>query len=671
MNHNLIICCFTTLLCCVPATVVSRSADDNDGWEGVLETLISDEDLTDYAREELTVMYESIHESPLNINDASLQDLKQLPFLTFEQIEDIHAYIYLHGPMLSLGELQLIGTLDWSTRRLLKHFVYAGNPPVKRQKLSLNEVFRYGKNEFIARMDIPLYKRDGFRYHSPQELERYPNRVYLGNSLSHSVRYSFNWQNRIRFGLTADKDAGEPFGGLNRAGYDFYSSYLYIKDFGKIKELVLGNYKAQFGLGLVMGSGFSAGKQMALSVMGQGAQGFKPHSSTQEYGYLKGAGTALAFGHSTLSVFAAFTPVDATLKADTLIGSFKQDGYHRTGLEWSKKNNTDLLTVGANFRYSFRGLSFGTTFITERLSLEYKGRDCFNGLSVDCSINRSRYSLACELSVLNGKTALLASQTFRLPKSWTLNAVFRSYSPGYMSLHSNAMAESNVENETGLLAGFQHNSRKLKLSGYLDMFVHPEPRSGASERSNGMDVRVQADWQPGSNDKLFITGRFKYKQKDCKYTGQLEYCITERLRLRWTHSCRSGAELKTQLNLAVYDFIAEPIAYGWALTQGYDRTFLKGVVGLNLTLSAFCTDSYDCSVSVYESGLRYSYNFVTLYGKGTRAAATIKCRLGKGMLMNIKAGSLYYFDRDEIGSSQQRIESNHKEDISVQFIVGF
>lgn len=671
MNYNLLICCFTALFCYVPATAGTNSADDNDGWDGVLETLISDEDLTDYAREELTVMYESIHESPLNINTATLQDLMQLPFLTFEQIEDIHAYVYLHGPMLTLGELQLISALDWSTRELLKHFVYAGNPPVKRHKISLNEVFGHGKNQIIARMDIPLYKRDGFRYHSPGELERYPNRAYMGDCLSHSVRYSFNWQNRIRFGITADKDAGEPFGGRNRTGYDFYSSYLYLKDFGKLKELVLGNYKAQFGLGLVMGSGFSSGKQMALSAMGQGAQGIKPHSSTQEYGYLKGAGTALAFGHSTLSAFAAFTPVDATLKGDTLIGSFKQDGYHRTGLEWSKKNNTDLLTVGANLRYSYRGLCFGTTLITERLSLEYKGCDRFNGLSVDCSLNRSRYSLAWELSVLNGNTALLASQILRLPQSWTLNAVFRSYSPGYMSLHSNAMAEGGVGNETGLLAGFLHNSRKLKLSGYLDLFVHPEPRSGASERSNGMDVRLQADWQPGRNDKLFITGRFKSKQKDCKYTGQLEYCITERLRLRWTHSCRSGAELKTQLSLAVYDFIAEPIAYGLALTQSYDRTILNGITGLNLTVSAFCTDSYDSSVSVYESGLRYSYNFVTLYGKGTRAAATIKLRLGKGMLMNLKATSLYYLDRDEIGSSQQRIESCHKEDIQLQFIAKF
>lgn len=668
MNYKSLLCCL--LMSCNLVAAFPQSVDSMD-WDQALETLLSDEDMSDYAREELTFLYESIHESPFNINTATLDELIQLPFLTYEQIEDIHAYVYLHGSMLTLGELQLVGSLDWSARQLLKHFVYAGNPPVKRGKLHLDDVLRYGKSEIVTRMDIPLYKRDGFRYHSPEELARYPNRAYLGNNLSHSIRYSFNWKGRIRFGLTADKDAGEPFGGENRMGYDFYSSYLFLKDFGVLKELAVGKYKAQFGLGLLMGGGFSIGKSMSLSSMGRSAQGLKPHSSTQEYGYLEGVGSALGFGHTTVTVFAASTPIDATLKGDTVISSFKEDGYHRTGLEFSKKHNSELMTLGANLRYSYRGLSFGTTLLTEKLSMEYKGRDRFGGMSVDGSLNRSRYSLAWELSLSEGRTAILASQTFRLPDSWSLNTVFRSYSTEYMSLHSNALSEGGVGNETGLLAGLSHTARKLKISGYVDLFMHPEPKYGASEPSNGMDVRLETEWRVGYRDNLYFTGRIKSKQKDCKYTGQLEYCITDRMRLRWTHSCRGGAEFKTQLAYTRYDFIAEPIANGWGLTQSYNQILFNDRLSLNLTVSAFCTDSYDCSVSVYESGLRYSYNFITMYGQGLRGAATVQCKLPKGMQLNLKASCLYYLDRDEISSSQQRIDSCHKEDISVQFIARF
>jgi len=69
--------------------------------------------------------------------------------------------------------------------------------------------------------------------------------------------------------------------------------------------------------------------------------------------------------------------------------------------------------------------------------------------------------------------------------------------------------------------------------------------------------------------------------------------------------------------------------------------------------------------------LRYTYNFMSLYGKGLRLAGMVRYKLGQDMQLDIKAGSTYYTDRDEISSAQQRIASNHKEDISVQFIARF
>ena len=645
------------------AAVYSQNSGTND-WDSVLETLLSDEELPADALQELADMYESLHADPLNINTATREELSMLPFLTDRQIEDIHAYIYMHGPMLTLGELQLTGSLDYSTRRMLSHFVYAGDVPPQKEKIKLADVIRNGRSELTVRTDIPLYLRDGFRYHSPEELERYPNRVYKGGKLSESLRYSFNWHNRIRFGITADKDAGEK-------GCDFCSPYLFIRDIGMVKEFALGNFKMQAGYGLLLGGGFSVGKNMALSSMSRQSKGLKPHSSTQEYGYFRGAGLALGKNHTIFTLMAASTPMDATIKGDTVISSFKEDGFHRTGLEISKKHNIRLSTLAANVRYSFRGLQYGATALYERLSLPYKGQDRFMGVSADCSLNRSRYSLSAELSVLDSHPASIASLTYRLPKSWSINTVFRYYSPEYRALHSNAMAEGDVQNETGLLTGFVHNGRKLSFKGYADFFMHPEPRYGASAPSNGMDLRTEADWRVGRHDALYATARFKAKQKDCKYTGQLEYLLTGRYRLRWTHSCKGGAELGTQLFYVRYDFIAEPISNGYALTESFSRSFLKDRLTASLTAAAFYTQSYDSRVSVYESGLRYSYNFMSLYGKGGRLAVTLKYKPSDNVQLNIKAGGTYYLDRDEISSAQQRIESNHKEDISVQFIAKF
>jgi hypothetical protein len=92
---------------------------------------------------------------------------------------------------------------------------------------------------------------------------------------------------------------------------------------------------------------------------------------------------------------------------------------------------------------------------------------------------------------------------------------------------------------------------------------------------------------------------------------------------------------------------------------------------MDLTASLFSTDSYDSSISVYESGLRYSFNYISLYGKGGRLSATVRYMFSDSIRLNIKAGGTYYLDRDEISSGQQRIASCHKEDIAVQLIARF
>ena len=124
----------------IPVCSVCPQSEDNIRWESVLEELLSDEDLTPDSREDLQSLYESVHYCPLNINTATKEELSVLPFLTYRQIEDIHAYIYMHGPMLTLGELQLTGSLDYGTRRLLRQFVYAGEIPEKAESLKLKDV---------------------------------------------------------------------------------------------------------------------------------------------------------------------------------------------------------------------------------------------------------------------------------------------------------------------------------------------------------------------------------------------------------------------------------------------------------------------------------------------------------------------------------------------------
>ena len=117
-------------------------------------------------------------QEPVNLNSATREQLEQFPFLSDIQIEHLLAYIYIHGQMETIYELQLVEELDRQTIQYLLPFVCIkaiNNEPAFRWKTMLKDAGRYGKNEVLTRLDIPFYKRKGYEH------------TYLGPSVYNSV----------------------------------------------------------------------------------------------------------------------------------------------------------------------------------------------------------------------------------------------------------------------------------------------------------------------------------------------------------------------------------------------------------------------------------------------------------------------------------------------------
>lgn len=150
-------------------------------------------------------------EHPFNINTITKEQLELLPFLSDKIIENILYYIYKYGPMVSKKELLGIEGMDWQTRRFLEDFIYIGASDKEEDKVYWKNVLKYNKQELLTRVDIPLYMKSGYADHSEEVLEKYPNRKYYGNPVYHNLRYRFQYRNQLYMGLTAEKDAGEPF----------------------------------------------------------------------------------------------------------------------------------------------------------------------------------------------------------------------------------------------------------------------------------------------------------------------------------------------------------------------------------------------------------------------------------------------------------------------------
>ena len=289
-------------------------------------------------------------QEPVNLNAATKRQLEQFPFLTDIQIENLLAYVYIHGQMQTIYELQLVEEMDKRTIDLLLPFVCVRAVKAGRGYPALKSILKYGKHETLARLDVPFYIRKGYE------------KNYLGPSLYHSLRYNFHYGDYLQIGVTGEKDAGEPFFALhNRKGYDYYSFYFLIKNLGRLKALALGNYRLSFGQGLVLSTDFRLGKTFSMSTTEYRTGGIRKHSSTDEYNYFRGvAATVGVLPYLDISAFYSHRSMDGVVE-DGEITSIYKTGLHRTQKEADKMNAFALQVIGGNMTYEKNSLKVGVT----------------------------------------------------------------------------------------------------------------------------------------------------------------------------------------------------------------------------------------------------------------------------------------------------------------------
>ena len=90
-------------------------------WEENLEQLATEAESTDW-EDELEELSHRLTQK-LNLNTATRQQLEIFPFLSDIQVENLLAYVYIHGDMQTLYELQLVEEMDKATIERLLPFV--------------------------------------------------------------------------------------------------------------------------------------------------------------------------------------------------------------------------------------------------------------------------------------------------------------------------------------------------------------------------------------------------------------------------------------------------------------------------------------------------------------------------------------------------------------------
>lgn len=651
-------------------TSLLYAQEQQRSWESLFNDMMSMEDSESMSWQETYDVLCELEEHPIDLNNATREDLESIPFLTEQQVMDISEYLYKYAPMRTLGELAMIESLDYYQRELLRHFVVLGEVE-KRGFPAAKDIMKYGKHELVATAKIPTYKRKG------------DDDGYLGSPYKHSAKYTFSYGQYVKAGVLGSKDAGEPFFTKgNSLGYDFYSFYLQLRKMGRLKNLVVGRYKVKFGMGLVINNDFMLGKVASLQQLGNTPYNIRAHSSRMESNYLQGvAATVNVTRGLDATAFFSFRYIDATLNKDSTIATILDDGYHRTQTEMDKKNNSSVTLGGMNLTYRRGGFHVGATGIFSHLSRDIKpntsalyrkyyaaGNDLWN-VSLNYGYASHKLQFSGETATGDcGAVATINTLSYRATGDIDMFALYRFYSKKYYSLYSESFSEGGrVQDESGFYIGANwHPSANFRLMGYFDFAFFPWPKYQAVIASHSYDGFVQTTYKHGSWNFL-ARYRIKIRERDNEDKTGLINRSEQRGRVvvgydggLWSSS--------TQADVAYVSYKEND--FGWMVSQ---RLSFKPLKWLSLIGGAayFKTDSYDARIYNYEAGPLYTFNFPSFYGEGIHYSLFARADFSRNVMMIAKISTTNYFDRNTIGSSYQMINHSSMTDIELQLRLKF
>lgn len=653
-----------------PANEITLQQTKNE-WESIfVEILESD---WNESMEQWRDQLEDLADNPIAINNASRENLESIPFLSNAQTEAMSYYLYRYGPIVDLSELLLVEGIDQQTLRLLRPFICLGDSvkPSNSQN-SLKNAQKYGKQEVRLTLGNTFKKNNETEYHK-----------YVGNPVSATLRYGFNYKDRVQFGFVLQKDPGEKFIGKNYLT-DYYSIHFSLRETGIIKTLIIGDYSLSLGQGLVFGKSFSLGKNFSGTNPEIYGQEIKRHFSTAESGFLRGLAGSIYLKQSkpksiseiVLTSFISNRKLDANLN-ENYFTSVSETGLHRTENELSNHNSLKLFTTGAHIKYYHKNIQFGITGIFWKFNANYYpdwkpyNNFYFRGnKGINYSANyRFRILESClygELSFdKNGYFACLNGLSLQPFSGMNISFLARHYSPKYASYFSNAFAEgSGVRNETGYYSSIEWRFvRNLRINAYCDFFMFPWLSYGINEPSSGNEKGFQIIMITGKNSEILL--RFKQKLKEENQNiSKLKYPLVntgKKNQFRLMTAC-SISDIRFQTSL---DFNSKEIkpnsakTYGVSLSQTcyYNPELSK--ISLYLRLALFDAKNFENRIFVYEKSLPGSFSMPVFYGLGGRLGICFSYKINSNISFWVKTGYFSYTDRDMSNVSNEESENNN------------
>ncbi len=623
----------------------------------------------------------------LDLNKASESQLRQIIFLTEAQIRSFILYRQQYGNLISLYELQAVPTWDVKTIYTVLPYIDINNSS-NLLPITFNQMMKDGKHDLMIRTRGVVQEQVGYTDARRNSGSSY----YLGNNINKFVRYRYRLDNRISFGITAEKDAGEEFfKGSQKQGFDFYSAHVAYAPDKFLKQIIVGDYQLQFGQGLTMWRGVNFGKSpFVLNVMRQGV-GLRAYTSVNENLFFRGTAAQFKYKKFDFYTWISKKKIDGGTESEVdtsgeildVLGTILESGFHRTQNELDKRLTTDELVYGGRLNYRKKGLQFGATYNSINYGVTLRPDDKpynlyraqgnqFSFFGADFSYLYKTILLFGEGSVTSsGGLAGVAGALFAIDPNLSLAIYYRNFQREYANPFALAISESTRnQNEQGFYGGVQYRlSPKITFSAYADRFRSDWLKFAVDAPSYGTDLLADLKYKPNRNTLYFIRYRNRLSQRNISGNtnpfNQLNDQVRQQLRLNATYKAGSVLNLQSRLEFSRFEN-AQGISTGFLMFQDIQYKGLNSPLTLSTRFALFESETYDARIYAYEADVLYFFSIPAYYGRGFRYYAVAKYRIYKGWDIWLRYASTVFADRTTVGSGLDEINGNVRSDWRIQ-----
>ncbi|MFN1835313.1 ComEA family DNA-binding protein [Balneola sp. MJW-20] len=653
---------------CIAAQGIDSLAIDDPAERWELQTEEGEAD-------RILVWLETLMLNPLDMNRASVSDLMMLPDMKLETARaliDQREQRYFS----KLSDLRKVNGISSAYLDQITPYI------IVKPKITAASFTRHWKADWMSRLQRSLQKKEGYL---PKQNGESP--VYKGDDWKAFQRLSL-YNDHLSMNLTLEKDPGE--GWRQGTLTDHTSAHLALRDVGRLRQLVIGDFIVRGGQGLISAPVASMGKGREVT---RGAirqwEGIRPYGSAEETAYMRGAGISLG-NRFRLEAWYSRRKLSASALNDSTFRMPAGTGLHRTQNELRNRARLERTTAGITTGYhagtweiNIRGLS---TRFDQTVSggMQIYDRYDFSGRShrvvgVDHKIVLPGLMILGEIA-LSDNRAIAFIQGIRMEwdsgTEWLLS--YRNYSPGFQSLYGHAFAEgSGTQNEEGFYLGIsQRVGTKWKFAAYADQFFFPAPRFGLRSYSRGYDVLGALEHRFGSGSRAEILFRSKvkgdeYKAEDDRGLGQIwrGRQFRQSTRFQIQHQLGGKLRMRTRLEWVRSRPAGEDHIYKGILLFQDIRWHVLGWLRADTRFTVFGSPDYSSRLYQFENDLLYVMTNTMLNDQGKRFYLLLKADAGENLELWFKYGVTVYDGLRVLGSGPEQIRGNRRSSVGLQLRV--